>query len=60
MYYLNKYSNALIITYIVAFVAMQIGTQSSIFDGLTSLPIIILVVFGQKVSLRRIKRGMFI
>ncbi|WP_174714453.1 hypothetical protein [Legionella sainthelensi] len=45
MYYLNKYSNALIITYIVAFVAMQIGTQSSIFDGLTSLPIIILVVF---------------
>ncbi|KTD15497.1 hypothetical protein Lgra_0163 [Legionella gratiana] len=45
MYHLNKYSNTLIITYIAAFVVMQIGSQSSIIEGLVSLPIILFVVF---------------
>lgn len=44
MYRLNHYSIILIITYILAFLAMQIGAQNSWIEGLTSLPVIILTV----------------
>lgn len=57
MLYLNKYSNTLIIAYIAAFVAMQIGAHSSIIEGLTSLPIIIFVVVWSESFFDSVKKG---
>jgi hypothetical protein len=65
MYHLNKYSNALILAYTLAFIMMQLGTQSSWAEALTSLPVIIFVVVWSETltdSLEKtsFKRDMFI
>ncbi len=44
MCHLNKYSNTSIVTYLAVYIVMQIGSQSSIIEGLVSIPIILLIV----------------
>ncbi|WP_207386009.1 hypothetical protein [Legionella gresilensis] len=50
VYRFNHYSIALIIAYILAYIVMQIDSQSSWYEGLSSLPFIALaVIWSEKI-----------